>query len=212
MNKSSLITIVDYGMGNIKSIQKGFEKVGAKVLVSADPDEIRNAERVVIPGVGAFKIGMKVLLEKKIDSSLKDFVKKGNPLLGICLGMQMMMRSSEEQGLTSGLGLINGNVIRIPEGSGKEKNKIPHIGWNKIYQENNLQESILKDVKEKDFFYFVHSFMCQIKNKKNILASSKYNDCIITAAIQYENLIGLQFHPEKSSNIGLTILRNFLKI
>ncbi len=212
MNKSSLITIVDYGMGNIKSIQKGFEKVGAKVLVSADPDEIRNAERVVIPGVGAFKIGMKVLLEKKIDSSLKDFVKKGNPLLGICLGMQMMMRSSEEQGLTSGLGLINGNVIRIPEGSGKEKNKIPHIGWNKIYQENNLQDSILKDVKEKDFFYFVHSFMCQIKNKKNILASSKYNDCIITAAIQYENLIGLQFHPEKSSNIGLTILRNFLKI
>lgn len=212
MNKSSLITIVDYGMGNIKSIQKGFEKVGAEVLVSANPDEIRNAERVVIPGVGAFKIGMHVLLEKKLDASLKDFVKKGNPLLGICLGMQMMMDFSEEQGITSGLGLINGKVIKIPEGSGKEKNKIPHIGWNKIYQENNMQRSILKDVKENDFFYFVHSFMCQTKNKRDKLASSKYNDCIITAAIQYENLIGLQFHPEKSSKIGLSILRNFLEI
>lgn len=206
---NQVITIVDYGMGNIRSIEKGFDKVGAKTEVSRDPDKIIHADKIVIPGVGAFNQGMRILEKNNLDKVIKAFIKNGGYVLGICLGMQLLMEESEEIVKTNGLGVIKGKVVKIPEKTNKiDLRKIPHIGWNKI-KINGNNKTIFNNINQNDFFYFVHSFMCQLDNNDHIIASVDYNGCIINAAIQNNNIIGLQFHPEKSSIKGLNILKNF---
>jgi len=208
------VVVVDYGMGNIKSVQRGLEKVGAQVEVTADPARIAAAERVVLPGVGAFEDGMKGLGDAGLIPAIKEFVQTGRPLLGICLGMQMLLDKSEEHGLHQGLGFIPGVVKEIPRQDGESKvRKIPHIGWSALrYQEQQKlgKASILSSTKEGEYFYFVHSYMSVPDEASNVLAQCEYEGLRITAAIQRDNITGLQFHPEKSCESGLGILKQFV--
>jgi glutamine amidotransferase len=207
------IVIVDYGMGNIKSIQRGLEQVGASVILSSDPAIIATASRLVLPGVGAFDEGMKGLQNAGLVDAIHDFVKIGNPLLGICLGMQMLLNQSEEHGMHTGLGLIPGNVKIIPESyHGEFSRKIPHIGWTQIQSPGfqDWKEGCLEDIKAGEYFYFVHSFMAVPEKKEHLLAQCEDEGLLVTAAIKRDNITGLQFHPEKSGVAGLNILYNFI--
>ncbi len=214
-NLSNNITIVDYGTSNLNSIKRALKKIGANVQITNDPKNIQNADRLILPGVGSFGNGMKKLNNLDIINSLNIFTKKGNPLLGICLGMQMLLSSSEEEKKENGLNYIDGNVIKIS--TKKEKNlsrKIPHIGWSNLELNKNLTDEKVKifhNLSENDFFYFVHSYMCMTRDFNNIISTCDYDNFNVTAAIQYNNLIGLQFHPEISGTSGLKILNNFLK-
>tara|TARA_B100001059_G_scaffold234202_1_gene276103 strand:+ start:1356 stop:1994 length:639 start_codon:yes stop_codon:yes gene_type:complete len=207
------VVVIDYGMGNLKSVQRGLEQVGATVIVTSDPVVIANADRLVLPGVGAFEDGMKGLRGAGVLGAINDFVKSGNELLGICLGMQMLLDQSEEHGNHDGLGLISGNVKEIPKiYDGDFVRKIPHIGWIGIeppyYQD--WKGSCLEGIEPGEYFYFVHSFMSVTKNKKNLLAQCEYEGALVSAAIKKDNITGLQFHPEKSGRVGLKILDRFM--
>jgi imidazole glycerol-phosphate synthase subunit HisH len=209
------VVVVDYGMGNLKSIQRGLEKVGASVILTSDSTVIANAGRLILPGVGAFEDGMKGLEDAGILDSINDFVKKGNALLGICLGMQMLLNKSEEHGIHKGLGFISGNVKKIPENyHGNFVRKIPHIGWTRIEQSpyQEWKGSCLEEIKTGEYFYFVHSFMAVTENKESILAQCKDEGLLLPAAIKKDNITGLQFHPEKSGEAGLRILNKFLNL
>ena len=210
----SIVVVVDYGMGNIKSVQRGLEQVGASVILSSNPDVIVQADRVVLPGVGAFEDGMKELVQGDLDQALKHFTEKGNPLMGICLGMQMLLTSSEEFGNHQGLGLIPGKVQAIPHNeNGMLKRKIPHIGWSALKKSagsDGWQNSCLQDIEDGEFFYFVHSFMAAPEQKAHQLAFCVDEGLEVTAAIKKDNVTGLQFHPEKSGLDGLKILNRFV--
>jgi len=211
----SEVIIVDYGMGNIKSVYRGLEYSGASVSVSSDPDAIATASRVVLPGVGAFEDGMKGLNQKEIVPALSEFVKTGNPFMGICLGMQMLLDVSEENGRHQGLGFIQGAVEKIPhkDASGEVKRKIPHIGWSALRahgDEQKWQDSCLNSISQGEFFYFVHSYMVVVADKKFLVAECEYEGQKIPAVIKSENVTGLQFHPEKSGEIGLKMLGEFV--
>jgi len=207
------VVIIDYGVGNLKSIQRGFEKVDVAVKLSSDPEVIFKAGRLVLPGVGAFEAGMRGLQQRGLVDAIHGFVKTGNPLLGICLGMQMFLDKSEEHGEHQGLGLISGAVKRIPENDqGEFKRKIPHIGWTALYDSTNSkwQNSCLKEIGQGEYFYFVHSYMVILEDKKHVLAECKGEGLTVTAAVKKENITGLQFHPEKSGEAGLKILKIFM--
>ena len=212
----SNVVVVDYGMGNIKSVQRGLERARATVTLSSIPEEIAKAERLVLPGVGAFKDGMEGLSEAGVIPAIDEFVKKGNPLMGICLGMQMLLERSEEHGSHSGLGFIPGIVSAVPEKEdGKHVRKIPHIGWNTLHcpiSQSDWHGSILSDIAEDDYFYFVHSFMAVPENSENLLAYAEYENLRVTAAVRKDNVMGFQFHPEKSGDSGLKILESFINI
>ena len=207
------VVVVDYGLGNLKSIQRGLDKVGAKVTITSDLDVIAKAERLVLPGVGAFEAGMAGLQKADLVDVIQGFVKTGNTLLGICLGMQMLLEHSEEHGKHEGLGLIPGVVKKIPESiKGKFARKIPHIGWTKLYpfEDNDWRGTCLEDVKVGEYFYFVHSFMAVPSTQKHIIAQCEDKGLLVTAAVKKDNVIGLQFHPEKSGEAGLKILKSFV--
>ena len=207
------VVIVDYGLGNLKSIQRGLDKVGAKVTLSSDLEVIAKADRLVLPGVGAFEAGMAGLQKADLVDVIQGFVKTGNTLLGICLGMQMLLEQSEEHGKHEGLGLIPGVVIEIPENTkGKFARKTPHIGWTKLHPSENKdwRGTCLEDVEVGEYFYFVHSFMAVPVTKKHILAQCEDEGLLVTAAVKKDNVIGLQFHPEKSGEAGLKILKSFV--
>ena len=211
----SIVTIVDYGIGNIKSVQRGLERVGATAVLSSDPEEVANADRVILPGVGAFKDGMNGLKKTGMVDAIYQFCNKGNPLLGICLGMQMLLQQSEEFGIHQGLSLIDGTVSKIPQTEdGSFKRKTPHIGWNALKRphQQDWSKSCLKDIEEGEFFYFIHSFTTVPTRPEDELAYCIYEGLHITAAIQKENIIGVQFHPEKSGEVGLKILKQFVAI
>lgn len=212
----SSVVVVNYGMGNIKSVIRGLEQAGSRPLLSDNPDVIRKADRVILPGVGAFKDGMKELDRRNLGPALQDFINTGRPLLGICLGMQMLFDKSAEHGEHSGLGFIPGQVVKIPPHiSDTLKRRIPHIGWSALrYPERcqNWENSVLETTDEGDFFYFVHSFMAIPDNNKHILAQCDYEGLPICAAVRKENIIGCQFHPEKSAESGLEILKKFLTV
>jgi len=212
--KSPEVSILDYEMGNIKSIINAFESIGAITKIINKPEEILEAERLVIPGVGAFKEGMFKLKEKNLIKAIKRYTLSGKPLLGICLGMQFLMDESEEFGVSKGLGIIPGKVISL-KSLNEKKCKIPHMGWDKIINKNRTlwSKSVLKDVDSDDEFYFVHSFVPKPNKKENILSITKYgNKNICSSIVKNDVIIGLQFHPEKSGNQGLKILRNFVKL
>lgn len=206
------VAIVDYGVGNLLSVKRGFEHCGATVNVTSDPDEIYNSARVVLPGVGAFSSAMAQLCQSGLDDVVKEVALRGTPLMGICLGMQMLLDQSLEFGVTQGLGLIAGKVIPIPS---RDINglpqKTPHIGWNALVPsaENNWQDTLLRDIKTGESVYFVHSFMANPVDPSHRAADYIYGGNLITAAIHKDNIYGCQFHPEKSGEVGLKILKRF---
>lgn len=207
------ITVVDYGVGNLLSVQRAFEYCGSDVLLVSDPESILSAERVVLPGVGAFKNAMHALKDRGLVNPLKELAKKGTPLLGICLGMQLLFEESEEFGLTEGLGLIPGRVVRLPSNTVTGKvHKIPHIGWNGLSPTESHRswgETILKDNLPGDATYYVHSFMSVPTSSEHRIADSFYGGHRIPAVVALNRITGCQFHPEKSGEVGLRIIRRF---
>ena len=192
---SKKITIIDYGCGNIYSLTRVLDKLGYTVEVTNDSDKIINSEKIILPGVGAFKIGINNLKKNKLDESINLFLNKGNYLLGICLGMQLLMERSDEFGSHMGLGLIKGNVTELDN---KKYYPIPHIGWSQIeLKENSLNKnSILENIKDRSYFYFIHSFQVKTNLKKETLSFTNYGDNCFSSIINSENIFGTQFHPE----------------
>mgnify|MGYP000844129760 FL=1 len=205
------ITIIDYGAGNILSVYRAFEHCGAKVNIVSKKSEIQSASFIVLPGDGSFSYASRKLKKLDFFHGLQSHVKKGNPLLGICCGMQFLLKSSEEFGNCKGLSVIDGKVIKIK----KEKNercKIPIIGWNKIKFIENKDKTLnkFKNVSDKKNFYFIHSYKAVPKNKKDILGYYEYGKQKINAIIGRNNVIGCQFHPEKSGQNGINLIKKFL--
>jgi glutamine amidotransferase len=212
---TSEVVVIDYGMGNLLSVRRGLEHCGARVVVTADPHAILSAPRVVLPGVGAFIDGMHGLCRAGLDTVVREVATRGTPLLGICLGMQMLLDESEEFGSTKGLGLIPGRVIAIPATTTEGRSqKIPHIGWNALtlpVGNKYWDETLLQKLKQGEAAYFVHSFMANPADQSHRVADCLYGGHSVAAAIQHDNVFGCQFHPEKSGEVGLTILRQFLE-
>ena len=209
------VTVVDYGIVNLGNIVRGLEYVGARVFVSDDPERIHRADRLVLPGVGAFAAGMMELSTRNLNVSLLQAAQVGTPLLGICLGMQMLLESSEENGSHSGLGLVPGVVKAIPkkDSDGVRRRKVPHIGWNALQyppHKSTWEKSCLSGIQQGEFFYFVHSYMVVPREPTDILAQCQYDGLPIVAAIARDNITGLQFHPERSGPEGLRILEKFV--
>lgn len=208
------IIILDYGLGNLYSIQRAFEVCGAnQVIISSDPSKIITADKLVLPGVGSFPNGMKNLLNDKLDIHIEKFVKSGKDILGICLGMQLFSSTSREFNLTKGLNLIPGDVVEI-ERQDYQGNlqKIPFIGWASLKRQinKNRSDSILEKIDGDNRVYFVHSFQYKPQDQEDIIATYEYGGRDIVAAIMKNNIIGLQFHPEKSGKTGLRIIKNFI--
>jgi glutamine amidotransferase len=204
-----VITIIDYEMGNLRSVEKAFEKLGFDARVSNNPDDLLTTDKVVLPGVGAFKDCITNLRDGGFVEPLLQHVEAGKPLLGICVGMQMLFDESEEFGRHKGLGLIPGKVTRFPAGMEErgERLKVPHMGWNTIQIQRPAP--FFKDTAEGSYVYFVHSYYCAADNPDDVAASCRYGDIVFTAAIWRDNLMATQFHPEKSQDVGLKIFRNF---
>lgn len=209
-----IVTVIDYGMGNLFSVGRALEHCGAEVVYTDDPVQVINADRLVLPGVGAFADGMAELQKRGLVNAIKEYGASGRGFLGICLGMQMMLDASVEFGEHSGLGLIPGHVVPIPvTGLNGEPHKIPHIGWNRLIKPElgpDWHDSILATVPEGTSVYFVHSFTAVPADDKCRLADCLYNGRQILAAIRSGPLCGCQFHPEKSGEMGLRIIKNFL--
>lgn len=212
---STEVTIIDYGVGNLLSVQRGLEYCGANVLVSSNPRVILESQRVVLPGVGAFPKAMDALNKLKLGSVIQEFSLLNRPLLAICLGMQLLMDESEEFDLTPGLGLISGRVVPVPNVDTKgDTQKIPHIGWSPLQTTKPKKDwsgTLLEDNQSGDAAYFVHSFMAQPSNQENLLAHVDYGGDRISAVISKNQMTGCQFHPEKSGAVGLKILRRFVE-
>ena len=207
------VVVIDYGVGNLLSVQRGFEHCGAKVVLTADPKKILGAKRVVLPGVGAFANAMTALNNLGFVEVIRELSDRQIPLLGICLGMQLLLEESEEFGVTEGLGLIPGRVIAVPSITlSGQVQKIPHIGWSALEPSNkdiDWQHTLLKDNHQGDAAYFVHGFMADPKNVSHRIADCLYGGHKISAMIGRGHIIGCQFHPEKSGEVGLKILRRF---
>ncbi|OFZ80451.1 MAG: imidazole glycerol phosphate synthase, glutamine amidotransferase subunit [Bdellovibrionales bacterium RIFOXYD1_FULL_53_11] len=207
------VVVVDYGMGNLFSVCRALEATGASVLLTSNPDEIQNAERLVLPGVGAFAEGMAEIGRRGLADPILAFAKTGRPLLGICLGMQLMFESGEEFGTHEGLGLLPGSVVMLPTSNPTFGSfKIPHIGWNKLAmtgQCKSWNNTILKNTAPDSFVYFVHSYECKPVIEQHCIARTEYCGCTIAAVVRKDNISGCQFHPEKSGKTGLGILTDF---
>jgi glutamine amidotransferase len=207
------VVVVDYGVGNLLSVQRGLEYCGADVILTSDPCVVMAAERVVLPGVGAFSNAMKALQDRGLVSAIRRLAHKRTPLLAICLGMQLLLDESEEFGISEGLGLIPGRVVPVPGlTTSGEAQKIPHIGWSGL----NLAESaaswqgtLLQDNRYEEAAYFVHSYMAVPVDSKYRLADCLYGGHRISAVIARDFITGCQFHPEKSGEVGLRILKRF---
>lgn len=203
-----MIAIIDYGMGNLRSVQKGFEKVGFEAVVTADPKTVLEAERVVLPGVGAFGDCMRNLEQGGFVEPILKVIKDGRPFLGICVGMQMLLTDSTEFGLTKGLDIIPGHVLRFPENMvvDGERLKVPHMGWNQL--SIKTAAPIFKGIGDGVNVYFVHSYYEMPDDESAIAATSEYG-LTFCAALWKDNIVATQFHPEKSQETGLRILKNF---
>lgn len=208
------ITLIDYGVGNLLSVQRGLEHCGAKVILTTDPEAVIAASRVVLPGVGAFANAMQALEERNMVPAIRELAKRGTPLLGICLGMQLLLDESEEFGVTSGLGLIPGKVVSIPTTTvAGDAQKIPHIGWNGLVPAEgrvDWRESVLADNTPGEATYFVHSFMSVPSDPAHRVADCFYGGYRVAAVIAKDQITACQFHPEKSGEVGLKILRRFV--
>ncbi len=208
------VLVVDYGVGNLLSVRRGLEYCGARVVLSADPAQLLAAERVVLPGVGAFRDAMQALEQRGLTDPLRQVALRQTPLLGICLGMQLLLDESEEFGVTAGLGLIPGRAVPVPARSATgEKLKIPHIGWNALLPPEGgagWAETLLHDNLPGEAVYFVHSFMAADMAPEHRIADCLYGGNLVSAVIGHGRITGCQFHPEKSGEAGLKILRRFI--
>lgn len=201
-----MIAIIDYGVGNLFSLKSSFAAIGADTVVTGDPSIIRSAEKLVLPGVGAFGDAAALLKQNSLDKLVKEEALNGKPLLGICLGMQLLFEESHEFGRCPGLGLIPGKVVPM-EGVIPPDYKIPHIGWNALDFPQGKQPPLLRTVQAGDCVYFVHSFWAD-QCGDACIATTEYG-AVLTAAVAHGNVMGCQFHPEKSGDVGLQILRTF---
>ena len=199
-----MITIIDYGMGNLKSVYNALKKVNFDCQISSEVTDIEMADKLILPGVGAFKDAMDNLQNLDLILPIRKKVNDGCPLLGICLGMQMIFDEGYECELRKGLGFIEGKIKLM---NSKENLKIPHIGWNRL--EFNRENKILNNINKESFVYYVHSFMATEMIDENLIAYSKYGDINIPGIVNKGNVYGMQFHPEKSGEVGLKILKNF---
>ncbi len=200
-----MIAIVDYGMGNLRSVEKGFLKVGIDVVVTNKPEIIKKADGIVLPGVGAFKDCMRELSNLRLTDAIVNAIRNGKPYLGICLGLQVLFSESEEFGRCRGLDIFRGKVVRFQNGN----LKIPHMGWNELTIQK--QNPLLNGIKDKTYFYFVHSFYVAPEDSSIIAATTDYG-LNFTSMIWEDNIFAVQFHPEKSQAAGLRILENFGRI
>ena len=200
----SRVAIIDYGVGNLRSVEKAFAATGCEAVVSGDESVLRAAERLVLPGVGAFGACMKALSERGFDQLVRERVKDGTPLLGVCVGMQLLFEDSDEFGSTPGLGLLRGSVRRF-----NDELVVPHVGWNRIFQ---IRESpLFNDLANGSFFYFVHSYYCEPVDESAVAGKTEYG-VNYASVVAHKNICGVQFHPEKSQDAGLRLLRNFARL
>ena len=201
-----MIAIIDYDAGNIKSVEKALQKLGAEVVITKDPKVILDADKVILPGVGAFGDAMANLKKYQLDDVIHQVVKKGTPFLGICLGLQLLFERSDETPGVEGLGILEGEILRIPE---KDNLKIPHMGWNSLHLQNNGR--LFAGLDEQSYVYFVHSYYLKAKEEEIVKATTDYS-VNIHASVEKGNVFACQFHPEKSSDVGLKILKNFVEL
>ena len=201
-----MIAIIDYDAGNIKSVEKAIQLLGQEVTITRDRETIMNADKVILPGVGAFGDAMGKLRQYGLDEVIRDVTAKGTPFLGICLGLQLLFESSEETPGVEGLGILKGKIVKIPPAPGL---KIPHMGWNSLHFQNNGR--LFQGIPEQTYVYFVHSYYLQAEEPEIVKATTEYSTCI-HASVEKDNVFACQFHPEKSSKWGLKILENFAAV
>jgi len=212
---SATVHVVDYGVGNLYSVARAVESCEGEARLTANASEIGGADRLILPGVGAFRNGMDGLAAAGLEDAIRDFAASGRPLLGICLGMQMLASRSREFGEHAGLGLIPGEVTTIPsEGADGTRHKIPFIGWVRLdpTRSSGFARTPLAGLESSDAVYLVHSFHFEPEDETDLLAVYDYDGVQITAAVARDNIIGCQFHPEKSGHAGLKIIRSFLAL
>lgn len=210
---SNKITIVDYGLGNLHNLRHTLDHLKIQSEISNKFNKILNAERIILPGVGAFAAGMQGLKNNGLIEILDDFVASGKPVLGICLGMQLLMKSSTEYGNHKGLGYVDGKVLPFnPFHKNKIKFKVPQIGWNKITLKTKAKNQLFNHHKKEPYFYFIHSYFINVENENNSIASTKYAEIKYCSALNKKNIYGVQFHPELSGVVGLQVLKNFSQI
>ncbi|MCR5788272.1 MAG: imidazole glycerol phosphate synthase subunit HisH [Lachnospiraceae bacterium] len=201
-----MIAIIDYDAGNIKSVEKAVAKLGYQPMLTRDPEKILNSDKVILPGVGAFGDAMETLTRYDLVSVVQQVAREGIPLLGICLGLQLFFEDSEESEGVPGIGILKGHIKRIPRG---EYKKIPHIGWNSLKLSHDGR--LFRGIEEDSCVYFVHSYYLEADERDIVKAQTSYN-VAIDASVEKDRVFACQFHPEKSSVVGLTILRNFLEL
>jgi len=209
---SKKVVIIDYGLGNLFSIKQACEHVGYSVEISCDPKKILKADGLILPGVGAFGNAMESLSSKNLISPIFEFIRTGRPFMGICLGMQLLFTESEEYGKQNGLNLLNGTIVKFPDFN-LTNYRVPQIQWNKIFPStrNSWAETPFRSIKAGEYMYFVHSYFAQQIDDGIILSLTKYANIEYPSAVLKDNILGIQFHPEKSSYEGLKIYRNWLK-
>jgi glutamine amidotransferase len=201
-----MTAIIDYGAGNLKSVEKALAKLGEPAVVTSDRKEILAAERVILPGVGAFGDAMASLKKMELDKVIREVAESKKPFLGICLGLQLLFEGSEESRGVEGLHLLDGQILRIPDQEGL---KIPHIGWNSLAYPN--EGRLFAGIPEESYVYFVHSYYLKATDEKIVRATTEYST-LIHASVEKDNLFACQFHPEKSGAVGLAILKNFVSV
>jgi glutamine amidotransferase len=200
----SVITIVDYQAGNLGSVVRAIRELGAKAEISSDPQAVRQAERLLLPGVGSFRVAMQALRAKGLDQAIRQFAVSGRPFLGICLGLQLLATCGEEDGEAAGLGLLPGRVVRL-----QGQVKIPHVGWNQVYP-SAAAAGLFQGIQPGEWFYFVHSYCFAPTSPLPFVASTEHGQ-VFPAAVGSQNLWGVQFHPEKSGDAGRRLLQNFIQ-
>lgn len=203
-----MIAIVDYNMGNLASVKNAFAKLGEEAVVEADPEKFREYDKLILPGVGAFGDAMEHLRERNMIEAIKEFAASGKPMMGICLGMQLLFESSEEFGEHEGLGLIKGHVKAFDKSKFSEPLKVPHMGWNRMFTK---EHPLFVGLDEEHYLYFVHTYHVICSNAEDIIGETEYG-YKFTSAVAHNNIMGIQPHPEKSHENGLKILENFIKL
>ena len=203
-----MIAIIDYNMGNLASVQNAFAKLGQETAVESNPDKFQEYAKLILPGVGAFGDAMEHLKERNMIEPIKEFAKSGKPMLGICLGMQLLFESSQEFGFYEGLGLIKGSVVEFDSEKFEEPLKVPHMGWNRMFTK---EHPLFTGLDNEHYLYFVHTYHVACKDENDIIGETYYG-YKFTSAVGHDNIIGIQPHPEKSHTNGLKILENFIKL
>lgn len=201
-----MIAIIDYDAGNLKSVEKALQHLGQECMITGKAEEILSADKVILPGVGSFGDAMSNIRRLGLEDVIKEVAAKGTPFLGICLGLQLLFESSDETPGVEGLGILKGKIVRIPDQEGL---KIPHVGWNSLHLQNGGR--LFEGLGEDPYVYFVHSYYLEAEDEQIVKATTDYSTCI-HASVEQGNVFACQFHPEKSSTVGLKILENFANI